>query len=68
MSIRIIRLPIHTFCLLLLLSTCAVRNGNGLIGNEASSPSCYIVEGNRVVFHDYRSKICSFRTGRIGTS
>lgn len=55
-----------TFTLILLVSSCALRNGNGLIGDKASSPSCYVVEGNRIVFHDYRSKVCSFRTGRIG--
>lgn len=53
--------------LVLAISGCGtIRDGNGLIGDKAAAPSCYIVKDNRTVFYDYRSKECSYRTGRVG--
>lgn len=48
-------------CLAAFLSGCntALRNGNGLIGNKASAPACWIETPHGIKFYDLRDKECS---------
>lgn len=44
--------------LALALFGCALRNGNGLIGNKQSCPAYHVKRGNVIEFHDIRGDGC----------